>query len=288
MEKKREYGDKKLQARNPAPYPEDFSEPWKLSDVVLVVEEQIFHVHRSTLAFWSPVFERMFTSDFKEKNSEEIPLPGKKASEFKELLQIMYPSLEGKVITRNNCYFLLDLAREYQIAPITQKCEDFLVSAVKTRMENDVLAVLIVGQNYELQTLIKSCVYEARRLSLNELKHHTKRCEIDPNNYIQIAEGIMERLEKQGSEVKASCSQKLLDLSKCLYNHAQRKTKLGLPPGRLRIENPDRATIDDYLYALNGDYDYYDWNSRPIPHCPMLGEISQHLTELKGILQTLS
>jgi len=55
--------------------PPDFLEPLKLSDVVLVVEEQRFHVHRGTLAFWSPVFERMFTSDFKEKNSEEIPLP---------------------------------------------------------------------------------------------------------------------------------------------------------------------------------------------------------------------
>ncbi|XP_020606664.1 BTB and MATH domain-containing protein 36-like [Orbicella faveolata] len=187
-----------------SPDPPDFSEPWKFSDVVLVVEEQRFHVHRSTLAFWSPVFERMFTYDFKEKNSGEIPLPGKKASEINELLQMMYPSLEEKVISSNNCYFLLDLAREYQIDSITRKCEDFLVSAVKTRKENDVLAVLIVGQNYELQTLINSCVYEARRLSLKQLKHHTR--EIDPDNYLQIAEGIIERLEQQCSEVKASCS----------------------------------------------------------------------------------
>ena len=86
----------------------------------------------------------------------------------------MYPSLEEKVITIDNCYFLLDLAREYQIASITEKCEDFLVSAVKRRKENDVLAVLIVVQTYELQTLIESCVYEARRLSLEELKQHTK------------------------------------------------------------------------------------------------------------------
>ena len=188
---------KKKQARNQTPYPEDFSEPWKFSDVVLVVEEKRFHVHRSTLAFWSPVFERMFTSDFKEKNSDEIPLPGKKASEFKELLQMMYPSLEEKIISSNNCYFLLNLAREYQIASITEKCEDFLVSAVKTRKEEDVIAVLIVGQNYKLQTLIESCLYEARRLSLKELKQHSKRSEIEPDNYVQITERIIERLEKQ-------------------------------------------------------------------------------------------
>ena len=276
------------EARNQTPYPEEFSEPWKLSDVVLVVEEQRFHVHRSTLAFWSPVFEGMFTSDFKEKNSEEIPLPGKRACEVNELLQIMYPSLEEKVISRNNCYFLLDLAREYQIAPITRKCEEFLVSAVKTRKENDVLAVLIVGQNYELQTLVNSCVYEARRLSLKELKHHTKRREIDPNNYIQIAERIMERLEKHSSEVKASCSQKLLDLSKCLYDHAQMKTNLFLPRGCLHIEYPNRATIDDYLNALNGESFYFKGHSSSVPRCPVLSEVSKHLTELKGRLQTLS
>ena len=184
------------QARNQPPDPKDFLEPWKFSDVVLVVEERRFHVHRGTLALWSPVFERMFSSDFKEKNADEIPLPGKKASEIRELLQIMYPSLEEKVITRDNCYFLLDLAREYQITSITRKCQDFLIYAVKTRSENDVLAVLIVGQSYKLQALIESCIYEARRLSLRELKHHTKRGEINPDHYLQIAEGIIARLEE--------------------------------------------------------------------------------------------
>lgn len=269
---------------NASPSPPDFSEPWKFSDVILVVEEQRFHVHRSTLAFWSPVFERMFTSDFKERNSDEIPLPGKKASEFKELLQMMYPSLEEKVISRNNCYFLLNLAREYQIASITRKCEDFLVSAVKTRKENDVLAVLIVGQNYELQTLIDACVYEARRLSLKELKHHTKRGEIDPDNYLQIAEGIIKRLEEQGSLVKASCSQKLLDISKCLYLHANKKTSLKFPSGYKYSKLP---TIDDYLYALNGDNSEHKCHSSTRTLCPGLSEVSMHLTELKGRLQTL-
>ena len=111
--------------------PTDFSAPWKFSDVVLVVEDQKFHVHRSTLAFWSPVFEKMFMSDFKEKANDEIPLPGKKASEIKQLLHMMYPSLEEKPVTKSNCYFLFALAHEYQIESIAQKCEAFMVTAVK-------------------------------------------------------------------------------------------------------------------------------------------------------------
>jgi len=79
--------------------PPDFSVPWKCSDVILVVESQKFHVHRYTLAMWSPVFEKMFTSEFKEKNSFEISLQGKKASEIRELL-LVYLSIQQNLGTR--------------------------------------------------------------------------------------------------------------------------------------------------------------------------------------------
>ena len=113
--------------------PPDFSEPWKFSDVVLVVEDQKFHVHRSTLSIWSPVFETMFTSMFKEKNLYEIPLPGKKASDIKELLLIIYQTKSGKAwksITDENCHFLVKLADEYQMDDIRKRCEDVLVDLV--------------------------------------------------------------------------------------------------------------------------------------------------------------
>lgn len=185
-------------ADNSSAGPPYFSEPWKFSDIVLVVEEQKLHVHRSTLAIWSPVFDTMFTSDFKEKNSVEIPLPGKKAKEIKVLLRIMYDTSWNKnILTKGNCNFLLDLANEYQIASIIKMCEDFLVSMVKEKREKDVLTVLLVGQRFELKTLIKSCISEARNLSLNELKRHTKRGEIDLENYQQITDGIIERLEEE-------------------------------------------------------------------------------------------
>ena len=126
--------------------PPEFLEPWKFSDVVLVVEDQRFYVHRNILMLWSPVFEKMFASEFQEKNKQEIPLPEKKPSEIKELLQMMYPSLDEKLVTKDNCCFLLELAHEYQIISIARKCEDFMVSMVETKTEDDLLQVLIFGQ----------------------------------------------------------------------------------------------------------------------------------------------
>ena len=90
----------------------DFSKPWELSDVVLVVEGDKFHVHRCILGMWSEVFSTMFTSQFKEKTAEEVPLPGKKSDEIKEMLLVIYPT-SAKPIDESNNAFLLDLAKEY-------------------------------------------------------------------------------------------------------------------------------------------------------------------------------
>ena len=240
---------------------------------------------------WSPVFEKMFTSDFKEKNGGEIELQGKKASEIKELLHIMYP-LEEKVVSKNNCYFLLALAREYQITSITQKCKDFLVSKVKTNEQKDVLAALIVAQEYELKTLIKTCVYEARRLSLRELKHHSKQGEIKPDNYIQITEGIIERLEKEKElckEVKASSLKDVDCLIANLYWHANEKGSDF--QGAIHGVSRYKQTLDMFLNALKLDTTPHKCSSMSSRFncicCSGLSETAKKLSKLKDALETL-
>lgn len=47
-------------------------------DVILEVQGMHLHVRKQVLADNSPVFERMFKSNFKEKDLTKIPLPRKK------------------------------------------------------------------------------------------------------------------------------------------------------------------------------------------------------------------
>jgi len=68
----------------------------------------------------------MFTAQFKEQTADEIPLPGKKALEIKELLQVIYPSI-GKTVREANYLFLLNLAKEYMMTKLTKMCESFLI-----------------------------------------------------------------------------------------------------------------------------------------------------------------
>ena len=67
-----------------------FSEPWEDSDLILVVEDEKFHVHRLILSMNSPVFKTMFKSQFKEATSSEILLPEKKANEMLDFLKHIY------------------------------------------------------------------------------------------------------------------------------------------------------------------------------------------------------
>ena len=112
---------------------QDFTQPWEFSNVVLVVEGEKLHVHRTVLASYSPVFKEKFMSDeFQEKGKKEIILPDKfKANEVKELLQIIYVYRTEKgiplhEINEENCHYLLCLAQEYQMKAITQRCEEFM------------------------------------------------------------------------------------------------------------------------------------------------------------------
>ncbi len=49
------------------------------------------------LASASPVWRKMFTSDFQEKGAQEIPLPGKTFNEIHEMLLCISPAIQKPV-----------------------------------------------------------------------------------------------------------------------------------------------------------------------------------------------
>ena len=186
----------------------DFSQPWHFSDVVLKVEEERFHVHRSILSMWSPTFSKMFTSGFREKTAEEVPLPGKIASQIREMLLAIYPT-SAKEIDDENYSFLLDLAREYMIEKLTEKCEDFLIHKLRwprQQHSSQCLDLLVTAQSYNLERLQEECIKNAGNLSRQELNSHSKRHEILLPNYRKLVDGIMERMENKLMELQRSSS----------------------------------------------------------------------------------
>lgn len=277
----------------------DFSQPWKLSDVVLVVEEEGFHVHRALLAFWSPVFEKMFTSEFQEKGNNEVPLPGKKASEIREMLLLIYPSLTEKEITEENCYFLIKLAHEYQMAAIVTRCEDFMANKVKVKAKESVLADLVFAQTYELEKLKLASVTQAHCFSLDELKNDEMFDQIQPCNLQEIMEGIIKRLQREldGARrqsrarqqkihrmrvsiqsVKKRCLNELEEIAEALVDHASLKRSFSY------TGCTDTAS---YLKALRKDTSAHicSCKGHKMKICDGLSEVSDCLESIKQQLE---
>ena len=206
----------------------DFSKPWQFSDVVLAVEGDRFHVHRNILGMWSPVFTMMFAAG----TDNLFPLPEKKSAEIKEMLLVIYPT-SGKPIDQTNYAFLLDLATEYKMMKLTEKCENYLILRLEKENtqfqlprqnpfdlpkglgkeasrfprrfpfvpEKDstdkCLELLNIGQNYGLDRLQSACIELAMRFKFQKLTTHTNYKNISVSNRERILEGMVRRTEEE-------------------------------------------------------------------------------------------
>jgi len=75
----------------------DLTQPDDFSDVILLVGERRLYTCRGILASASPVWRRMFTAGFKEKEAKEIPLPGKNFDDVVELLLCVTPAIQKPI-----------------------------------------------------------------------------------------------------------------------------------------------------------------------------------------------
>lgn len=182
----------------------DFSTPWKMSDLVLVVENKRFHVHRSILSMCSPVFDRMLSSDFKEKNAPEIPLPGKKADEIEELLRSIYPYVEHRICEENS-FSLLELSCEYQLDRLKARCEKYFMC--KSMNNEEALEFVVVAQRHQLSNeLIQRCMqrFVSQETNWETLKKNELFSQLEPRYSQQLVEERVKYLEKRLASCKST------------------------------------------------------------------------------------
>ncbi|XP_062598492.1 uncharacterized protein LOC134259912 [Saccostrea cucullata] len=129
-----------------------FPEDPGITDIAFVVEGRKMYTFKSILSIASPVFKAMFSSDFKEKSSKEIELPGKTYWDFEKFLMCFSPDkfldLDYYTVER-----LLPLAKEYQVNSIIRKCEAWLLK------EMDLKEVSDQSMKQEVEFLLKSYFY---------------------------------------------------------------------------------------------------------------------------------
>jgi hypothetical protein len=71
------------------------------TDVALVVEGHRLYLSKGFLVMVSPVFRRMFESEFKEKSATEIPLPGKTFDDVLVFLKTISPNIQLPITSKS-------------------------------------------------------------------------------------------------------------------------------------------------------------------------------------------
>ena len=187
-----------------------FDQPVDFSDVVLVVEGRSFHVHKAILAKWLPVFKAMLTSDFKERSTNQITLPNKKACDVLELLQVLYPP--EKPIDSKNVETILCLAREYQMQCVTDRCEKFLLT---TDLD---LQALAFADAFQLQQLLTACAKQLAKKSLVRLRGigtMDKFHKLEASTKLAVVEERLRQVSLAGDGVSSALHNLLSELPVC-------------------------------------------------------------------------
>ena len=129
-----------------------FASPWNDSDMVLVVEDQELHVHKSILTLHSPVFKAMFDGHFREASEDKITLKEKDLQSMVQFLKELYPSsMFGEVrapLDDESRLSILALAEDYQCVKLIKLC----INEAKITREN-VLRILPYAVKYHQAAL---------------------------------------------------------------------------------------------------------------------------------------
>lgn len=190
----------------------DFSKPWKNSDQILIVEGREMHVHRCMLSLWSPVFDRMFNSNFKEKNCTKIELKMKSAGEIEEMLNIMYD--RSKHITESNFQYLFELSEEYQIEQLRHQCVEYIKQVDKAGLKS--LIYLVTADRFGIKDVVETCIKELASVS-------TINTEMDDINKAisdQLKNKILSARIRQLEDETKKLTHMMESLTKYLYGRA--------------------------------------------------------------------
>eukprot|EP00105_Crassostrea_gigas_P004685 XP_011417978.1 PREDICTED: uncharacterized protein LOC105321415 [Crassostrea gigas] len=143
---------------------EHFDYDHEVTDFTLIVENQKLHVAKVVLIDASPVFRKMLTGEFKEKNMTELELPGKKYSSFELFLRCIFP--REYTLTETCIDEILPLADEYDVKCVLKKCEHWLLTELE--FKNAKVSPHYQDEEGDVRYLMK-CLYFGEKYSLKEL-----------------------------------------------------------------------------------------------------------------------
>lgn len=118
------------------------------SDTVINVGSSIFAVHKVILMARSPVFCKMFTTEMKEKSSNEVNIIDIKASVFENFLRFVYT---GQCDFNCDTFLLMNCADKYHVLQLVKRCTEHLTANLNLENVLECLLYSDIHLNDELK-----------------------------------------------------------------------------------------------------------------------------------------
>lgn len=157
------------------------------SDITIFCKNREFKVHKQILAARSPVFNKMFSNNMKEKNTNEVHIENVTAEAMEITIKFMYSGYAE--IPYDQLEEVLDLAEQYDLQDLKQFCE------VKIEHNLDIeksVKLLIMAYKYNLpEPTRKILIFIKRNLEdVNKTEDYLKELPKNPNLMMKIIDFI--------------------------------------------------------------------------------------------------
>ncbi|XP_053376975.1 uncharacterized protein LOC128547800 [Mercenaria mercenaria] len=194
----------------------DFTTKTWREDFCFIVEDKRLYVAKVILALVSPVFERMFQSEFKEKGEAEMTLPGKKFEDIQEFLRCIYPGVM-KDVTINNAHKIVALADEYQVVALKSKCEACLLNGIDNKTSAvSVCELLNLACLYSLEDLFHKCTAMAAEMPPATLDEAAGETPIPLKAKNVIHQKLISIMEKKNTETNLTVDKLKAELQRVM------------------------------------------------------------------------
>ncbi|GFY66260.1 speckle-type POZ protein-like B [Trichonephila inaurata madagascariensis] len=145
-----------------------------LCDTKLKTKTGSFPAHKSILSARSPVFQKMFTNDMREKNSECVEIEDLDDDTVKRLLLYIYTATLPDLLWDSACK-LYAAADKYEILSLKCECSSFLKDNLSQDNCCDLFILADTHQDEDLKSVVQDYISNHKDIFYtNEWKHFMK------------------------------------------------------------------------------------------------------------------
>lgn len=174
------------------------------SDLTLIVETHKIRVCKAVLCIASPVFRAMLMGDFKEKQLEEIEMPGKSYQNVVLFLRCIYPD-KLEYLTAKTVYNILPLASEYQVQVLEDRCHRIILEIVTSKHLTNAMELfrhIQLAELYSLEELRQKCISIASEFLLKQMNEGNGSYEVSEKSMREVKDLALKRYQLNAEDDK--------------------------------------------------------------------------------------